>query len=167
LVSAEYNTIQSPELLVRQGISWVIGLVLFMRVDFARMTESLKCATFNKGMAVCSTFMPVRLGWSMDQEPVENKSFLGRLWHRFWGRHSEKEKKRLKSFIPLILYAFAVMYGVIYLSILNTVNRYNTGATVKHWFGGDKKEVVEAKMKEKRDIEESFNNLRKRVSGGR
>ena len=103
----------------------------------------------------------------MDQEPVENKTILGRLWYRIWGHHSEKEKKRLKSFIPLFLYGFAVMYGVIYLSILNTVNRYNTGATVKHWFGGDKKEVVDARSKEKSDIEVSFTKLRKRVSGGR
>jgi hypothetical protein len=59
------------------------------------------------------------------------------------------------------------MYGIIYLSILNTVNRYKTGTTVKHWFGGDNEEIKAAKIKEKRDIEESFNNLRKRVSGGR
>ena len=98
---------------------------------------------------------------------VENKSFLSRAWYRLWGHRSGKEQKRLKSFVPLFLYGFAVMYGVVYLSILNSVNRYNTGATVKHWFGGDKKEVVEARLKEKRDIELSFNNLRKRVSGGR
>jgi hypothetical protein len=110
----------------------------------------------------------------MDQEPLEKKSFLARLYdglarlyYRVWDHNSEKEKKRLKSFIPLILYAFFVMYGIIYLSILNTVNRYKTGTTVKHWFGGDKEEVKAAKLKEKLDIELSFNNLRKRVSGGR
>jgi hypothetical protein len=110
----------------------------------------------------------------MDQEPLEKKSLLsrffaglGRLYYRVWDQKSDKEKKRLKSFVPLFLYAFFVMYGIIYLSILNTVNRHKTGTTVKHWFGGDKKEVKEAKLKEIRDIEESFHHLRKRVSGGR
>lgn len=112
-------------------------------------------------------FLPVKLGKGMDQESVENKSFLERLWYRMWDHHSDKEKTRLKSFIPLFLYGFAVMYGIIYLSILNTVNRYNHGTTVKHWFGGDKKEVVDARLKEKRDFEVSFTKLRKRVSGGR
>jgi hypothetical protein len=97
----------------------------------------------------------------------EKKTGLADFWYRIWGHKDEKEKKRIKSFIPLILYTFAVIYGVIYLSILNTVNRYKTGATVKHWFGGDRPEVVAAKKKEKQDIEESFKNLRKRVSGGR
>ncbi len=89
------------------------------------------------------------------------------LWYRLWDHKSEKEKRRVKSFIPLILYTFAFVYGVIYLSILNTVNRYTPGSTVKSWFGGDRPEVVEAKLREKREIEESFKHMRKRVSGGR
>lgn len=89
------------------------------------------------------------------------------LWYRLWDHKSEKEKQRLKSFIPLILYTAAFVYGVIYLSILNTVNRYNKGPTVKTWFGGDRPEIVRAKLKEIQQIEDSFKDLRKRVSGGR
>ncbi|MFQ5449574.1 MAG: hypothetical protein ACE5E9_03040 [Nitrospinaceae bacterium] len=89
------------------------------------------------------------------------------LWYRLWGHKSEKEKKRIKSFIPLILYFIAVIYGVIYLSILNTVNRYQTGPRVKTWWGGDRPEVIRALNREKREIQESFEGLRKRVSGGR
>jgi hypothetical protein len=89
------------------------------------------------------------------------------LWYRLWGHKSEQEKKRVKSFIPLIMYTAAFIYGVIYLSILNTVNRYNPGPAVKSWFGGDRPEVIAARIKEKTDIEESYKGLRKRVSGGR
>ena len=89
------------------------------------------------------------------------------LWRRLWAGKSEKDKKWIKSFIPLILYTITFVYGVLYLSILNSVNRYESGAVVKTWWGGDKAEVVNAKVKEKREIEESFSNLRKRVSGGR
>ncbi len=89
------------------------------------------------------------------------------LWYRLWDHKSEQEKQRLKSYIPLFLYTAAFVYGVIYLSILNTVNRYNSGATVKSWFGGDRPEVIAARQKEKTQIEESFSQLRKRVSGGR
>ncbi|NIQ03715.1 MAG: hypothetical protein GWM98_28005 [Nitrospinaceae bacterium] len=90
------------------------------------------------------------------------------LWYRLWDHKSEKEKKRLKSFVPLILYTIAFIYGVLYLSILNSVNRYNPGTTVKSWYGGDKPEIVEARKKEIREIDESFKTLiRKRVAGGR
>ncbi len=89
------------------------------------------------------------------------------LWYRLWDHKSEKEKQRIKSYIPLILYTVAFVYGVIYLSILNTVNRYNSGVTVKSWFGGDRPEVIAAREKEKTQIEESFHQIRKRVSGGR
>ena len=89
------------------------------------------------------------------------------LWHRLWVQKSEKEKIRLRSFIPMILYGALVMYGIIYLSILNTVNRFNPGPAVKTWWGGDNEKVIAARIKEKNDIEASFKGLRKRVAGGR
>ena len=89
------------------------------------------------------------------------------LWYRLWDHRSLKEKKRLRSFIPYILYGGLVFYGIIYLSILNTVNRERTGTTVKTGFGGDSKEIIEARQREEGEIKESFGALRKRVSGGR
>jgi hypothetical protein len=89
------------------------------------------------------------------------------LWHRLWGHRSEKEKKRLRSLIPMILYGFLVMYGIIYLSILNTVHRFNPGPAVKSWFGGDSPEIIAARNKEKTEQEASYKGLRKRVAGGR
>lgn len=94
----------------------------------------------------------------------ENKQSL---WYRLWGHKSDAEKKRIKSFIPLLLYTVGFAYGVIYLSILNTVNRDKVGTTVKSWFGGDRPEVVAAREREKREVQESFSALRKKVSGGR
>jgi len=91
-------------------------------------------------------------------------------WHdlvAWWESKPAKEQRRLKSFIPWALYAFAVLYGVIYLSILNSVNRYRTGTAVKSWWGGDLPEVQRQKMQQAKDIEESFKALRKKVSGGR
>jgi len=89
------------------------------------------------------------------------------LWYRLWDHRSLKEKQRLRSLIPYFLYGIAVFYGIIYLSILNTVNRERTGTTVKTWFGGDKEEVIQAREREEKEIKESFKGLRKRVSGGR
>jgi hypothetical protein len=94
----------------------------------------------------------------------ENKHSL---WYRLWDHKSDAEKKRIKSFIPLLLYTVGFAYGVIYLSILNTVNRDKVGTTVKSWFGGDRPEVVAAREREKREVQESFSALRKKVSGGR
>jgi len=91
----------------------------------------------------------------------------GSLWYRLWDHKSEKEKRRLRSFIPMILYGFLVMYGIIYLSILNTVHRFNPGPAVKSWFGGDSPEIIAARNKEKTELEESYKGLRKRVAGGR
>ena len=88
------------------------------------------------------------------------------LWYRLWDHRSLKEKKRLRSLIPYILYGGLVFYGIIYLSILNTVNRERTGTTVKTGFGGDSKEIIEARQREEGEIKESFGALRKRVSGG-
>ena len=88
------------------------------------------------------------------------------LWYRLWDHRSQKEKSRLRSLIPYILYGIAVFYGIIYLSILNTVNREKTGTTVKTWFGGDSKEIIEARKKEELEIKDSFKFMRKRVSGG-
>ena len=80
----------------------------------------------------------------------------------------EAEQKRLKSFIPLTLYTVAVVYGVIYLSILNTVNRGKGMDAIKSWYGGDRSEIVRALNKEKDYLENSFKKMiRKRVSGGR
>lgn len=87
------------------------------------------------------------------------------LWYRLWDHKSEDEKKRLRSFIPLTLYGVAVIYGVLYLSILNTVNRDNLGPTVKSWWGGDQ-EIPEKERIEK-EIAESYKSLRKSVPGGR
>ena len=86
----------------------------------------------------------------------------------WWNKKGEVEQKRLKSFIPLSLYTIAFIYGVIYLSILNTVNRSKGMDAVKTWYGGDRSEIVRALTREKEDLESSFKNMiRKRVSGGR
>ena len=85
----------------------------------------------------------------------------------WWENKPIEEQKRLKSFIPWALYAFAVLYGVVYLSILKSVNRYKTGTTVKTWFGGDLPEVEKQKAQQAKEIAESFKGLRKRVSGNR
>ncbi len=86
---------------------------------------------------------------------------------KWWEDKSEQERKRIRSYGPLVLYTVAVLYGVVYLSILNTVNRYNTGSAVKSWFGGDLPEVVLLKEQQRKEIEASFKGMRKRVSGGR
>ena len=88
------------------------------------------------------------------------------LWYRLWDHKSLKEKQRLRSLLPWLLYGIAVFYGIIYLSILNTVNRERTGTTVKTWFGGDRQEIINAREREEREIKESFKALRKRTSGG-
>ena len=97
----------------------------------------------------------------MDEDKKET------LWYKLWDHRSLKEKQRLRSLIPYFLYGIAVFYGIIYLSILNTVNRERTGTTVKTWFGGDKEEVIQAREREEKEIKESLKGLRKRVSGGR
>jgi hypothetical protein len=93
------------------------------------------------------------------------------LWKRpyyWWLNKEEEEQKRLKSFIPLILYTVAVVYGVIYLSILNTVNRGKGMDAIKTWYGGDRSEIVRALKQEKEYLGNSFKKMiRKRVSGGR
>ena len=92
---------------------------------------------------------------------------LRRLFN-WWNNKGEAEQKRLKSFIPLALYTIAFIYGVIYLSILNTVNRSKGMDAVKTWYGGDRSEIVRALTQEREDLENSFKNMsRKRVSGGR
>ncbi|MDP7551947.1 MAG: hypothetical protein QF791_01990 [Nitrospinaceae bacterium] len=92
-------------------------------------------------------------------------------WKRlgnWWGSKPELEQQRLKSFIPLFLYAVAVIYGVIYLSILNTVNRGKGMDAVKTWYGGDRPEIVRALKAEKEGLKSSFKNrIRKQVSGNR
>ena len=95
------------------------------------------------------------------------KSYWKRLDH-WWKNKGEAEQKRIKSFIPLSLYTVAVVYGVIYLSILNTVNRGKGMDAIKSWYGGDRSEIVRALNKEKDYLENSFKKMiRKRVSGGR
>ena len=88
------------------------------------------------------------------------------LWYRLWDHKSVKEKQRLRSLIPWLLYGIAIFYGIIYLSILNEINREKVGTTVKTWFGGDSQTIIDAREREKREIKESFKALRKRVSGG-
>ena len=92
---------------------------------------------------------------------------LKRLFN-WWDNKGETEQKRLKSFIPLTLYTIAVIYGVIYLSILNTVNRGKGMDAIKTGYGGDRAEIVRAFTREKEDLENSFKKMiRKKVSGGR
>ena len=101
---------------------------------------------------------------NMDQK----KEFWWERLYQWWVSKEEKEKKRLKSFIPLVLYTIAFIYGVIYLSILNTVNRSKGMDAVKSWYGGDRPEIVKALEREKEGQENSFKKLsRKQVSGGR
>ena len=88
------------------------------------------------------------------------------LWYRLWDHKSQEEKKRVRSFIPLILYTGAVMYGIIYLSILNSVNRHKAGTAVKTWWGDTRSDIVELKKKQQEEIDASFKAPRKRVSGG-
>jgi hypothetical protein len=93
------------------------------------------------------------------------------LWKRvyqWWYNKGEVEQKRLKSFIPLTLYTIAVIYGVIYLSILNTVNRGKGMDAIKTWYGGDRSQIVKVLKEEEEYLENSFKKMiRKRVSGGR
>jgi hypothetical protein len=97
----------------------------------------------------------------------QKKTFWQRLNH-WWHSKEEVEQKRLKSFIPLTLYTIAIIYGVIYLSILNTVNRGKGMDAIKTWYGGDRSEIVNALQEEKEYLENSFQKMiRKRVSGGR
>jgi hypothetical protein len=88
------------------------------------------------------------------------------LWYRLWDHKSVKEKQRLRSLIPWLFYGVAIFYGIIYLSILNEINRDKVGTTVKTWFGGDSQTIIDARVREEREIKESFKALRKRVSGG-
>jgi hypothetical protein len=94
------------------------------------------------------------------------ESIFKSFWHKHWTSKSEAEKKRLKSYIPLFMYTFAFLYGVVYLSILNTVNRNQTGSTVRSGFG-DKTYAQRQAEKLKKEIDDSFVGYRKRVSGGR
>ena len=85
----------------------------------------------------------------------------------WWDNKGEAEQKRLKSFIPLTLYTIAVIYGVIYLSILNTVNRGKGMDAVKTWYGGDRSEIVRALKREKEGLDNSFKKIiRKEFPGG-
>ena len=92
----------------------------------------------------------------------ENKG----LWYRVWGHKSDKEKRRIRSFIPYVLYTGAILYGIVYLSILNSVNRHKAGVTVKTWWGENQPDLSELERRQKKDIEDSFKASRKRVSGG-
>ena len=130
---------------------------MFQKFDFDMI--ALKAFT-----DVCKSFE----GLIMTEDNKPDKiSPLHQLWRRLWGHKSKAEKKRLTSFIPLVRYTFAFVYGVIYLSILNTVNRDRTGTTVKRGFVNlSSKELIE-RERNLREIEASFKNLRKRVAGGR
>ena len=88
------------------------------------------------------------------------------LWYRLWDHKTPEEKKRVRSFVPLVLYTALVMYGIIYLSILNSVNRHKAGVTVKGWWGDTQADIAEMKKRQQMEIDESFKAPRKRVSGG-
>lgn len=98
-------------------------------------------------------------------EPSKDKK-KETLWHRLWEHKSPEEKKRVRSYVPLILYTVAVFYSVVYLSILNSVNRGKSGTTVKSWWGGDQDIFVAKREQEKKEVLDSFKAARKRVSGG-
>jgi len=96
------------------------------------------------------------------------KKTLWKRLYQWWHNKGEVEQRRLKSFIPLSLYTIAIIYGVIYLSILNTVNRGKGMDAIKTWYGGDRSEIINALEEEKEYLENSFQKMiRKRVSGGR
>ncbi|QPJ61112.1 MAG: hypothetical protein G3M70_04095 [Candidatus Nitronauta litoralis] len=100
-------------------------------------------------------------------EEDKPKFVIGRIYDWAWGGRPEKERKRINSLVVLGLYTFGFLYFVIYLSILNSVNRNKTGMTVKNWFGGDPPELVQLKKERQQQIDNSFKLLRKPVSGGR
>ena len=103
-----------------------------------------------------------------DDSFKNKKKTLWKRLYQWWYDKEEVEQKRLKSFIPLTLYTMAIVYGVIYLSILNTVNRGKGMDAIKTWYGGDRSEIVKALEEEKEYLENSFQKMiRKRVSGGR
>ena len=103
-----------------------------------------------------------------DDSFKNKKKTLWKRLYQWWHDQGEVEQKRLKSFIPLTLYTVAIIYGVIYLSILNTVNRGKGMDAIKTWYGGDRSEIVKALEEEKEYLENSFQKMiRKRVSGGR
>ena len=103
-----------------------------------------------------------------DDSFKNKKKTLWKRLYQWWQDKGEVEQKRLKSFIPLTLYTAAIIYGVIYLSILNTVNRGKGMDAIKTWYGGDRSEIVKALEEEKEYLENSFQKMiRKRVSGGR
>ncbi|MFQ5481434.1 MAG: hypothetical protein ACE5ER_01645 [Nitrospinaceae bacterium] len=93
-------------------------------------------------------------------------SWWDRLHYRLWGHRSLKEKKRFNSLIVLALYTFGFLYFVLYLSILNSVNRHKTGTKVKSWYGGDTPAIVQMRQEQEREIQASYKQLRKPVSGG-
>ena len=98
----------------------------------------------------------------------QKKKFWWKRLYHWWDIKGEKEQKSLKSFIPLVLYTIAFIYGVIYLSILNTVNRSKGMDAVKSWYGGDRPEIVSALEREREGQKNSFKkSARKQVSGGR
>jgi len=75
-------------------------------------------------------------------------------------------QRKTASAITGPLDGIAVFYGIIYLSILNEINREKVGTTVKTWFGGDSQSIVDAREREEAEIKASFKFTRKRVSGG-
>ncbi|MCH8157278.1 MAG: hypothetical protein IID18_05935, partial [Nitrospinae bacterium] len=97
----------------------------------------------------------------------EKKSWWKRLQH-WWDSKGAEEQKRLRSFIPLFLYAVAVIYGVMYLSILNTVNRGKGMTAIKTWYGGDRPEIVRALKAEKDGLDnDAFDDAARGVVEGR
>ena len=92
------------------------------------------------------------------------KKLFGKRLYQWWHNKGEVEQRRLKSFIPLSLYTIAIIYGVIYLSILNTVNRGKGMDAIKTWYGGDRSEIVKALEEEKEYLENSFQKMIRKQS---
>ncbi len=101
----------------------------------------------------------------MSSDEENPKSWVGRIYHKVWGGRTLAEKKRINSLVVLTMYTLGFLYFVIYLSILNSVNRNKTGSTVKNWFGGEPPAIIEAREEQEREIKESFKLLRKPVYG--
>ncbi|PIQ95781.1 MAG: hypothetical protein COV67_13085 [Nitrospinae bacterium CG11_big_fil_rev_8_21_14_0_20_56_8] len=108
----------------------------------------------------------------MDNTEKNKKDGKGRLpwWKRlgrWWAETPEAEQRRLKSFLPLIAYTIAFVYFVIWKSILDTQYRNRTSsAVIQNWFGNDDPATI-AMIEQKKAMDESFKELRKRVAGGR
>ena len=98
---------------------------------------------------------------------TEQKEARETLWYRLWDHRSEKEKKRLTGFVPLIFYTLAFIYFCLFMSIRDGNYRDNLGGLLQNWFGGDPPAYVKEMKQEAAEIEKSYGYVRKHVAGGR